>query len=232
MGNIIALNSCKSNTGVTTLSIFLAERLGTLTGKKVLLVDLTENSGMKYVIDNNSSSLRNYNIDNILSYCIDSKVDISNIVSINVTSFTNSDLEMILGTNLKDNLHSNQIKIFLDNVRELYDFVIVDFGTRDISDFMHLITMNFIVTFNKTEDLENISENYFNDKASLILNMSKKINKNFKSLKLTAVPYLDEIEDLKNTGIFNLKRSKELDKIIDLICKECQVAKIKRRLFG
>lgn len=131
MGKIIALVNQKGGVGKTTTSINLAASLGIL-GKKVLLVDLDPQGNTTTGVGINKGDVtksiydvlvNNFNMDEVIS-----KTKYKNLKVIPATiNLAGADIELLEKSRTKPGFSkSHQLKQNLGNIREEFDFILID----------------------------------------------------------------------------------------------------------
>lgn len=165
----------EENIGKTTTALFLAKTICELSPKsKVLVVDLDIKKPSIYnILSKESSIAPRFNIDTIMNYAISTK-DLTSVIKANAEKMNNSTLEIIMGTNNKNDFEENQYVNFLNEVEKLYDFIIIDTCSKPHNILLEYSNTILFVINQSYYNISRISNCYWkiinNEKTEILIN--------------------------------------------------------------
>lgn len=124
MGKIILCTGIEKNIGVTTISLLLGKSMAEILKKKVLAVDLNIYNPEYSKILTRGNDRATYNIDTVMSFALSG--NINNVIKGNVEYMNHSNLEVLMGTNMKTGYKEEQYAEFMYEISKMYDLVIID----------------------------------------------------------------------------------------------------------
>lgn len=215
MGLTIGVCGKEKNIGKTSFSLFLGQAFSEVTNLPSIVIDLDNvNPEIKQILE--PDSINNYNIDNIMSYATVEGANLESVVKSNSTSFLNSKLNVIYGTNFREKKFTDiQMSNIIQGSKNQYDFTILDLGerliTQEILKNIDLILVmvpaseKYIVTLNKRKD-------YFNKKAEYVLNfnsrrlgLEKLFARTYKKEFISVLPFRKEVQININRGYLDFE---------------------------
>lgn len=220
MGKIILCTSSEKNIGVSSCSLLLAKTIEDLTKKKILIIDLNLIDPEVYLImTGERNSL--HNIDIILNYAISEK-ELQAVIKGNVEKLNNSNIEILMGTTLREKYKNEQFITLLKEASNIYDLVIIDSIASNLPgaviDYSNNILFftnqdnKFLINAKKFDDLINLDkcEIVVNKYESNILSTNKISKLLGKDIKYK-ICYDKSIIKLINEGNLNINGLKATD---------------------
>lgn len=238
---ILTVNALEHNVGVTSVLLTLGERLNYFSNSRVCLIELDhENPSFSEILE---KSVSNIGIDEIFPFLFDeteTEKDVKEIINHNTLHFKNVDIDVIYGTRSRHFFKEEQLKKFLEIVRENYDVLLIDYGNKrlpnaiiDITDYNLLIVQPSNRYIAK---LEKNARNFLLDKKTkLILNNAPK---KFQNIYLTLrdkfrdfdvigeLPYSEVLESNMFKGIINIEKGDyayRMNKLAFSLCKKLNI---------
>lgn len=229
MSTVIGVCGLEKNVGKTSVSLFLGQAFHEITKLSSVVVDMdTFNPEIKAILEHDSTN--NYNIDNIMVYAAVDGSNLESVIKSNSTPFLNSKLNVIYGTNFKGKVFSdNQISNFIKEIRSQHEFIIIDFGDKEITKTIYNnIDVLFIVcppsemylrNVKQRKDLDNIKSEFILNMHNRKLGMEKFLKKNFSKEVFTTLPYSKEVQENLAKGYLDFDEAEYQRNIYDLAYK-------------
>lgn len=237
MSTIITINGLEQNIGVSSTVLTLSEKLNFYTKKSTCIVELDyDNPTFSYILE--KAPIGTKNIDNLFPFINDNTVvddNLLGIVTFNVQSFKNSNIDVLYGSKKKAKFESNQLNAFIAALRQKYENIVIDYGNKIIPDIlMDNSDMNILIVQPTNRYIESLSINrrdYINKKTHLLINNNSKgtteisllLKDRFKETEvLGQLPTSDNLVSNLLKGSINIEvgdYNKKLTKIALKICK-------------
>lgn len=229
MSIVIGISGLEKNVGKTSLSLFLGQALHEITKLTALVADLDiTNPELKSILEHETTN--NYNIDNIMVYASVEGSKLESIIKSNSTTFMNSKLNVIYGTNFKErDFNDVQIASFIQGLRGLYDFAILDLGEREISKNLYnnidlLLVVcepsdKYIRKIKDRKDLNNVKTEFVLNWNSKGLNVDKYFKKLFDKQFYATFPFSKDVQININKGFLDFENGEYQSSLYSLAYK-------------